>query len=106
MTLLNLVDNYIPLVLTIYSTTFNLNDFIEYFNAVIRIWAMFVCLERHHHNKVPLVWLAMVTYWGIHNPDLYLKLRLFLVMFDEYPVENTHSITRSKTNDSDIAEQL
>ena len=106
MTLLNLLDNYIPLVLTIYSTTFKLNNFIEYFNAVIRIWTMFVCLERHHYDKAPLVWLAMVTYWEFHNPDLYLKLRLFLVMFDEYPVENAHSIIRSKTNDSDTAEQL
>lgn len=33
-------------------------------------------------------------------------LRLFLLMFDEYPVENAHSIIRSKTNDSDTVEQL
>lgn len=48
----------------------------------------------------------MCTYWGIHNPDLYFMLRLFLLMFDEYPVENAHSIIRSKTNDSDTVEQL
>ena len=48
----------------------------------------------------------MCTYWGIHNPDLYLMLHLFLLMFDEYPVENAHSIIRSKTNDSDTVEQL
>ena len=29
----------------------------------------------------------MCTYWGIHNSDLYLMLRLFLLMFDEYPVD-------------------
>ena len=88
MTLLNLLDNYIPLALTIYSTTFKLNNFLEYFNAMIRIWVMLMCLERHHYDKAPLVWIAMSTYWGIHNPDLYLMLRLFLLMFDEYPVEN------------------
>ena len=83
MTLLNLLDNYIPLVLTIYSTSFKLNNFFEYFNAMIRIWTMFMCLEPHHYDKAPLVWIAMCTYWGI-----YLKLRLFLVIFDEYPMEN------------------
>ena len=65
-----------------------------------------VSLERHHYDKAPLVWIAMCTYWGIHNPDLYLMLRLFLLMFDDYPVENAHSIIRSKTNDSDTVEQL
>ena len=48
----------------------------------------------------------MCTYWEIHNPDLYFMLRLFLLMFDEYPVENALSIIRSKTNDSDTVEQL
>ena len=106
MTLLNLLDNYIPLVLTIYSTSFKLNNFFEYFNAMIRIWTMFMCLERHHYDKAPLVWIVMCTYWGINNPDLYLMLRLFLVIFDEYPVENADSIIRSKTSDSDTIEQM
>jgi len=67
---------------------------------------MFMCLERHHYDKAPLVWIAMCTYWGINNPDLYLKLRLFLVIFDKYSVENAHSIIRSKTSDSDAIEQI
>ena len=107
MTLLNLLDNYIPFVLTIYSTTFKLKNVLEYFNATIRIWAMFMSLERHHYDKAPLVWIAMCTYWGIHNPDLYLMLRLIVsVNVYEYPVENARSIIRSKTNDSDTVEQL
>ena len=36
-TLLNLLDNYIPLVLSIYSISFKLNNFSEYFRAIIRI---------------------------------------------------------------------
>ena len=39
---------------------------------------------------------------GINNPDLYLMLRLFLVIF----VKNAHSIIRSKTSDSDTIEQM
>ena len=104
--LLNLLDNYLPLVLTIYTVTFKLNNFTEYFHGMIRIWTMFVCLERRHYNKAPLVWLAMVTHWGMHYPGLYQMLQSNLVLFDEYPVENAHSIIRARTNDSDTAEQL
>jgi hypothetical protein len=44
-TLLNLLDNYLPLVLTIYSVTFKSNNSNEYIlSAMIRIWVMFVCL--------------------------------------------------------------
>ena len=105
-TLLNLIDNYLPLVLSIYSVTYKLNNFQEYLNAMIRIWVMFVCLERHHYNKAPLVCLPMCSYWGIHHPALYKLLLTNLVIFDEYPVENTHSIIRSKTNTYDTAEQI
>ena len=93
-TLINLLDNYLPLVLTIYTVTFKLNDFHEYFYAMIRIWTMFVCFERRHYNKAPLVWLAMVAYWAIHHPLLYKMLQTSLIIFDEYPVENAHSIIR------------
>ena len=89
---------------SIYSVTYKLNNFQEYLNAMIRIWVMFVCLERHHYNKAPLVWLSMCSYWGIHHPALYKLLLTNLVIFDEYPVENTHSIIRSKTNTHDTAE--
>ncbi|CAH3141519.1 unnamed protein product [Porites evermanni] len=41
-TLLNLLDNYLPLVLTIYTVTFKLNNFTEYFHGMIRIWTMFL----------------------------------------------------------------
>lgn len=105
-TLLNLIDNYLPLVLSIYSVTYKQNNFQKYLNAMIRIWVMFVCLKRHHYNKAPLVWLSMCSYWGMHHPALYKLLLTNLVIFDEYPVENTHSIIRSKTNTHDTAEQI
>lgn len=68
---------------------------------MIRIWVMFVCLKRHHYNKAPIVWLSMCSYWGMHHPASYKLLLTNLVIFDEYPVENTHSIIRSKTNTHD-----
>ena len=62
-TLLNLLDNYIPLVLSIYSISFKLNHFSEYFRAIVRIWIMFTCLQRRNHNNAPLVY----TGESIHN---------------------------------------
>ena len=55
--LFNMLDNYIPLVLSIYSISFKLNHFSESFRAMIRIWTMFTCLKRHH--------------WGKHSTNLY-----------------------------------
>ena len=105
-TLLNLLDNYIPLVLSIYSISFKLNNFAEYFRAMIRIWIMFTCLNRHHYNKALLVWINMCSHWGKHSPELYKLLRNYITIFDEYPVENTHSILRPQTKSSDSADQL
>ena len=105
-TLLNLLDNYIPLVLSIYSISFKLNHFSEYFRAIIRIWIMFTCLRRRHYNKTPLVWINMCLHWGKYSPHLYELLRKYITIFDEYPVENTHSILRAQTKSSDTADQL
>ena len=105
-TLFNLLDNYIPLVLSIYSISFKLNHFSEYFRAMIRIWIMFTCLKRRHYNKAPLVWINMCAHWGKHSTNLYQLLRNYIAIFDEYPVENTHSILRAQSKPSDTAEQL
>ena len=73
---------------------------------MIRIWIMFTCLKRRHYNKVPLVWINMCTHWGKHSTNLYKLLRNYIAIFDEYPVENTHSILRAQSKPSDTAEQL
>ena len=83
-----MLDNYLPLVLSIYSVSFKLNDFIEYFETKIRVWVMFTCLQRHHYNKAFLIWLAMVTYLGKNNPEVYKLIWKNLVIVDEYPVQN------------------
>ena len=102
-----MLDNYLQLVLSIYSVSFKLNNFLEYFEAMIRVWVMFTCLQRHHYNKAPLIWFAMVTYWRNNNTELYqLIWKIDLVIFDKYPVENAHSIIRSKTNYHDSAEKM
>ena len=55
--LLILLDNYLPLVLSIYSVTFKLNMFSENKNAMVRVWTMFLCFKGKNYNKTPLIWL-------------------------------------------------
>jgi hypothetical protein len=105
-TLLNLLDNYLPLVLSIYTITFKTNNFKEYYNAMVRIWVMFVCLKRRHYNKAPLVWLSCTNHWAKNYSELYDHFCKWPTIFDEYPVENTHSILRAQTKPSDTAEKL
>ena len=69
--LLNLLDNYLPLVLTVYTVIFERNNFAEYMNAMIRIWVMFLCLQRRHYNKAPLVWLSNTWHWKGKHQELY-----------------------------------
>ena len=106
LTLLNLLDNYLPLVLSIYAISFKENRFKEYVNAVHRIWIMFTCLKRRHYNKAPLLWLANFHHWGQHFPQLHNILANNIAITDEYPVENTHSIIRAQTRHCDSASQL
>lgn len=105
-TLLNLLDNYLPLVLSIYTISFKQNNFSEYFNAMNRIWAMFTCFRRRHYNKAPLVWMSNIHHWGQNFPELYNTMSQNIIISDEYPVENTHSIIRAQTRHCDSAQQL
>ena len=104
--ILNLLDNYIPLVLSIYSVVFRLNSFPLYLSSMISVWVMFYCFRRHHYNKAPLVWLSNVLFWKRSNPDMYHFLQRHITTTDEEPVENTHSIIRAQTVDGDDSSML
>ena len=104
--LFNLLDNYLPLVLTIYTVIFKRNNFREYFNAMIRIWVTFLCFKRRHYNKSPLVWLSNTCHWKDKHKELYEQFCTWPTIYDEYPVENTHSIIRAQTKPSDTADKL
>ena len=104
--LLNLLDNYLPLVLIIYAISFKENKFDEYFKAVIRVWTMFYCFHRKHYDKAPLVWISKVGHWARNYNKLYKTLQKNISCTDEYPVENAHSVIRSQTNPSDECETI
>lgn len=97
LTMFNFLDNYLPLVLTIYAVIFRSNNFLLYVSALKRIWLMFFCFGRHHYDKSPLVFLSGLLYWDKISHPLLAALRTSLVAFTEYPVEYFHSIIRDQT---------
>ena len=69
--LITLLDNYLPLSLSIYAVTFKLNKYLEYRKVVVRVWTMFLCFSQRHYNKTPLIWMQQLLYWQKTNPALY-----------------------------------
>lgn len=106
LTLLNLLDNYIPLVLSIYSIVFKSNDLEMYSKSLLHCWVMFMVFKRRHYDKALLVAISIIQYWKDHSHPLFQTMSSALVAFDEYPVENFHSLLRARTRETDTGEQL
>eukprot|EP00112_Aurelia_sp_Birch-Aquarium-sp1_P003440 Seg1384.3 transcript_id=Seg1384.3/GoldUCD/mRNA.D3Y31 product="hypothetical protein" protein_id=Seg1384.3/GoldUCD/D3Y31 len=106
MTLFNLLDNYCPLVLSIYSVVFKSNNCEQYYESVFRCWVMMMVFLRRHYNKALLI--ATSVYEHLKSVDHPILERLYdsLVGLDEYPVENFHSSLRARTRKTDTAEQI
>ncbi|CAB3988268.1 Hypothetical predicted protein [Paramuricea clavata] len=106
LTLVNLVDNYVPLVLSIYSVVFKCNDYGLYCKSLLHCWVMFMVFRRCHYDKALLVTLSAFMYWEENDHPMYHKLCEALVAFDEYPDENFHSVLRARTNETDNAAKM
>ena len=106
LTLVNLVDNYVPLVLSMYSIVFKCNDYQLYCKSLLRVWVMFMVFHRRHYDKAMLVVLSHFKYWQENKHPMYNTLCQALPAFDEYPVENFHSLLRARTNATDNADQI
>lgn len=106
LTLVNLVDNYVPLVLSGYSIVFKCNDYDLCCKSLLRTWIMFMVFRRRHYDKALLVLLSTFMHWQETNHPMYHTLREALVAFDEYPVKNFHSLLRARTTASDGAQQV
>jgi len=106
LTLLNLLDNYIPLVLSIYSIAFKCNKFELFFQSLLHCWVMFVIFRRHHYNKALLIALSTFLHWQGNATSMFETIRQHLPAFDEYPVENFHSVLRKQTRETDTADEI
>jgi hypothetical protein len=106
LTLVNLIDNYVPLVLSIYSVVFKGSNYNLYCKSLYRCWVLMMVFCRRHFDKALLIALSNFHYWHENNHPLSHVIQQFLVALDEYPVENFHSVLRDRLNDTDMAEQI
>ena len=106
LTLVNLLNNYIPSVLSIYSIIFKCNKYDLFFKSLLNIWVMFVVFRRRHYNKALLIMLSTFLHWQGNAPYMFKTIREHLVAFDEYPVENFHSVLQRRTKDTDTADEI
>ena len=105
-TLLNLLDNYCPLVLSIYSIEFKNNHAEHYFQSVLRCWVMLSVFKRRHYDKALLILLTTIEHLKAINHPLCHTIFNSLVAFDEYSVENFHSVLRGRTKVTDTGSQI
>ena len=106
LTLLNLLDNYTPLVLSIYSIVFKCNKYELFCQSLLHCWVMFVVFQRRHYNKALLIMLSAFLHLQENASTMSDTLRQNLVAFDEYTVENFHSILRKRTKETDTADEI
>jgi hypothetical protein len=91
------LDNLIPSTLDIYNTLFRENHFEEYISTVFRLWSIMKRFNRHNYDKILLAFLSDVHYWKQIQHPIINTLKNHLNSFDEYPVENFHSLLRRHT---------
>ena len=101
LTLLNLLDIYLPLTLSIYSGIFKANKADLFYHSMLRCWLMFMMFQRKHYDKALLIALSNMEYWKSIEHPLANVICQSLNAFDEYPVENFHSVLRAHTRITD-----
>ena len=106
LTLLNLLDTYVPMSLCIHSVIFRDNMADLYFESLFRCWLMFLVFRRRHYDKAPLIALSNFEYWKSIDHPIVEALFSSLCCFDEYAVENFHSVLRARTKIHDNAERI
>jgi hypothetical protein len=95
---IDLLDNVIPATLDIYAILFRSGSFDEYVETIFRIWTFAHRWKRHNYNKAPLAFLSDIFYWQDTNHPFAEAIKLFLVNFNDYYVENMHSRIRRHTS--------
>ena len=61
---------------------------------------------RRHYDKALLVTLSTFLHWQEYTPAMFETVRQYIVAFDEYPVENFHSVLRARTKEHDTADKI
>ncbi|KAF0557550.1 hypothetical protein F8M41_013315 [Gigaspora margarita] len=95
--IIDLLDNIILVVLDIYAVLFRSGSFDEYLETIFRIWTFALRWKRKNYNKAPLAFLSDIFYWEQNNHPIKEAIKLFLVNFNDYWIENIHSRIRAST---------
>jgi hypothetical protein len=97
-TFIDLLDNLVPATLDIYTVLFRGNNFDQYTETIFRLWTVMRRFGRKNYDKVMLAFISDIQYWiSIQHPIIN-ALKSQLHIFDEYPVENFHSLVRRHTS--------
>ena len=67
---------------------------------------MFLMFQRGHYDKAPLITLSNVEFFRNIDHPLFSTLMSSVCAFDEYPVENFHSVLRERTRVTDTPEMV
>src|SRR5436190_12876814 len=62
--------------------------------------------NRKNYNKAPLAFLSDIFYWQDKKHPILDVIKMFLVNFNDYFVENLHSQIRANTSSSDSVEAI
>ncbi|PKY55287.1 hypothetical protein RhiirA4_474632, partial [Rhizophagus irregularis] len=97
-TFLDLLDNLVPATLDVYAILFRGNNFDQYIETVFRLWTVMRRFGRKNYDKVMLAFMSDIQYWIYIQHPIINTLKSQLHIFDEYPVENFHSLVRRNTS--------
>ena len=103
LTLLHLLDNNVPISLSVYSVLFKSNGHGAYFNAIMQLWTMIWVCKGRQYDKSLLVWLAQRIYWQQIGHPMFRTAVNHMEEEDEYPIEHFHGQIREETNGYDTA---
>ena len=104
--LLKLLDTYVPLSLCIYSVVFRNNMADLCHESLLRCWVIFLMYQRRHYDKAPLIALSNFEYQKSIDHPVVSTLLSSVCAFDDYPMENFHSIIRAHTRVTDTPEVI
>ena len=86
------MDNLIPSALDVYAYLFRENHLEEYVSTVFCLWTAMRRFQQHNYDKIMLTFLFDFHYWKYIQHPIIDILKTHLNIFDEYAVENFHSL--------------
>ena len=96
-TFLDLLDNIVLATLDIYAILFREGHFEEYLETIFRLWTIMKRFGRKNYDKIMIAFISDVLYWQSIEHPMYNILSENLQEFNEYFVENFHSLIRRHT---------